>query len=138
MNGTEHDIKKDRVAFEGYMIKMTEEEKRAKATDTINRQLNVAYGMYGVILAVYATMYSQNGNMRGTWVHMLAGVAVLILASWFSVFGQNMDFKGKVASANRQTKCRHPTEGVPIAFAVISLLLLAPAGFAMFKFKTTG
>ena len=64
---------------------------------------------------------------------MLSGVAVLILASWFSVFGQNMDFKGKVAGANAQTKCRHPIEGVPIAIAVVSILLIIPAGLAMFK-----
>lgn len=111
----------------------TDEEKRAKATDTINRQLNVAYGLYGVILAFYAIQYTKNNNMQGTYVHMLAGVAILILASWFSVFGQNMDFEGKVVGGNKQTKCRHPIEGFPIAFAIISLLLIAPAGLAMFK-----
>lgn len=111
----------------------TDEEKRAKTIETINRQMNAAYGIFGIVLAVYALNYAKNNEMKGTYIHMLSGVAVLILASWFSVFGQNMDFKGKVAGANAQTKCRHPIEGVPIAIAVVSILLVFPAGLAMVK-----
>lgn len=111
----------------------TDEEKRAKFTDSVNRQLNLSYGLYGVVLAVYAIKYAKNNQMDGTYIHMLAGVAVLILASWFSVFGQNMDFEGKLAGGNKQTKCRHPIEGIPITMAVVSIIMIAPAALAMFQ-----
>ena len=113
----------------------TDEEKRAKFTDSVNRQLNLSYGIFGVVLAVYAINYAKHGKMDGTWIYMLAGVAVLILASWFSVFGQNMDFQGKVFGGNKQTKCRHPIEGIPITMAVVSILMLIPAAAAMFQRK---